>query len=230
MTETSDIRRRVSLSLTEISELSRALSEASTELWHHELAERLAGVVTESQDPAYQATVEAYRKAVDVKDGELEIDDDAEVSMGEDPGAYVMAWTWVDAEDAGVCRSCHAVYDGAGDGFDGECPDCADKTEALREIICERCTDKTTMGASPDGNLCPDCYDLVQNTPDEDFVWLNHYRCSVCEAALPDDEPTTDSVDWTMEWSCKCNDRCPTCNTETEPYESEWIGPDGDEG
>lgn len=26
------------------------------------------------------------------------------------------------------CRTCDAEYDGAGDGYDGECPDCADKT------------------------------------------------------------------------------------------------------
>ena len=35
-------------------------------------------------------------------DGECEIDDDAIVSEGEDHGAYVMGWIWVDAEDAGV--------------------------------------------------------------------------------------------------------------------------------
>lgn len=30
------------------------------------------------------------------KDGHLEIDDNAEISMGEDNGAYVQAWVWVD--------------------------------------------------------------------------------------------------------------------------------------
>jgi hypothetical protein len=29
------------------------------------------------------------------KDGEIEIDDDAGVSRGADPGAYVQAWVWV---------------------------------------------------------------------------------------------------------------------------------------
>ena len=28
-------------------------------------------------------------------DGELEVDENATVSMGEDPGAYVQAWLWV---------------------------------------------------------------------------------------------------------------------------------------
>jgi hypothetical protein len=30
------------------------------------------------------------------KDGELEVDMDAEVSEGDDNGAYVQAWVWVD--------------------------------------------------------------------------------------------------------------------------------------
>lgn len=48
-------------------------------------------------------TEEWYRKAARDqfnKDGELEIDMDAQVSMGADAGAYVQAWVWVD--DPGV--------------------------------------------------------------------------------------------------------------------------------
>lgn len=33
------------------------------------------------------------------KDGELEFDDDAAVSLGADEGAYVMAWVWVSDDD-----------------------------------------------------------------------------------------------------------------------------------
>lgn len=42
-----------------------------------------------------------YREAASKlsKDGELEIDDGAVVSMGDDPGAYVMAWVWVPNEE-----------------------------------------------------------------------------------------------------------------------------------
>lgn len=32
-------------------------------------------------------------------DGDLEFDDGAVVSLGDDPGAYVMAWKWVDESD-----------------------------------------------------------------------------------------------------------------------------------
>ena len=28
---------------------------------------------------------------------------------------------------------------------------------------------------------------------------------------------------WTDEWSCACNDRCPECNAEIEPYASEDL-------
>ena len=44
---------------------------------------------------------DAYRRAAKAqqKDGELEVDDDAVVSMGEDPGAYVQAWIWVPDSD-----------------------------------------------------------------------------------------------------------------------------------
>jgi hypothetical protein len=36
------------------------------------------------------------------RDGELEIDDGAIVSVGDDPGAYVQAWVWVSNEEAGI--------------------------------------------------------------------------------------------------------------------------------
>lgn len=45
-----------------------------------------------------------YLKAAqdNARDGELEIDDNAIVSVSKAPGAYVMAWVWVSAEQAGV--------------------------------------------------------------------------------------------------------------------------------
>jgi hypothetical protein len=39
--------------------------------------------------------------------------------------------------------------------------------------------------------------------------YVNHYCC-------PDD-----GAEWTMTWSCMCDDRCPTCGHEIEPYKSE---------
>ncbi|WP_422451934.1 hypothetical protein [Endozoicomonas sp. ALC066] len=46
-----------------------------------------------------------------------------------------------------------------------------------------------------------------------DFIemdYLNHYEhCG---------------ENWKMTHSCQCNDRCPVCNKEIEPYKSEVIG------
>lgn len=63
------------------------------------------------------------------------------------------------------CRTCNEPYDGAGDGWDGECPDCADITEAARVINCESCGEKTTIGESPDGCSCSDCYNRIEFEP-----------------------------------------------------------------
>lgn len=32
-----------------------------------------------------------------------------------------------------------------------------------------------------------------------------------------------DDTQWDDEWDCMCNDRCPTCNKEIEPYHSEDL-------
>lgn len=34
---------------------------------------------------------------------------------------------------------------------------------------------------------------------------------------------------WESVWSCMCNDKCPVCNHEVEPYESEDIVIDPDD-
>lgn len=52
-------------------------------------------------DPIDKAYIEAARRHFE-NDGVLEIDDNAVVSVGDDPGAYVQAWVWVEAEDAGI--------------------------------------------------------------------------------------------------------------------------------
>lgn len=41
--------------------------------------------------------------------------------------------------------------------------------------------------------------------------FLNKYYCDECK------------IEWWDEWSCMCNDRCPECDWEIEPYESEKL-------
>jgi hypothetical protein len=49
----------------------------------------------------------------------------------------------------------------------------------------------------------------------EQVLWYrNEYFCEEC------------GTEWTDEWSCQCNDRCPTCNLEIEPSESREVKPD----
>lgn len=51
-----------------------------------------------------------------------------------------------------VCRTCLEDYDGYGDGWDGECPDCADQTYNLE--FCKECgEEKDEFGPG----LCPEC-------------------------------------------------------------------------
>lgn len=102
-------------------------------------------------------TAEAYRKAaknLHVSGGTLEIDSNAIVSQSDDGGAYVQSWIWVDDDAAGVCRTCRALYDQYGDGYDGECPDCADKTEHRRELAGAVKNAEETLADALDDTSC----------------------------------------------------------------------------
>lgn len=49
------------------------------------------------------------------------------------------------------------------------------------------------------------------------MAWFNkYYRCS-------------NGHEWQDEWDCLCNDRCPECNEETEPYDHAEIDLDSNE-
>lgn len=50
-------------------------------------------------DPYARAAHKEYHQ-----EGEIEIDDTTVVSEGDDPGAYVLAWVWVDDQAAGIVR------------------------------------------------------------------------------------------------------------------------------
>jgi hypothetical protein len=49
----------------------------------------------------------------------------------------------------------------------------------------------------------------------DEVVWFrNEYHCEECDTS------------WADEWSCQCNDRCPSCDLETEPLDSFEVEPD----
>lgn len=107
------------------------------------LRESLQRKLDESREPARLASDQAYVAAAQTRyndDGTCEVDVGALVSISEDGGAYVMAWVWVDAEDAGICVQCGATNADNGEGYDGMCGNCADKAEvpghqALNQVI-----------------------------------------------------------------------------------------------
>lgn len=97
-----------------------------------DLSLRLRVRHAELDDEATQKRWDAYRKAVVTVDGECECDDNALVSEGDGPGAYVMTWTWVTNGEADLCEECSGSLDD-GEGDNGLCGDCADKAEAMKE-------------------------------------------------------------------------------------------------
>jgi rubrerythrin len=46
----------------------------------------------------------------------------------------------------------------------------------------------------------------------EERLYRNYYRCDACD------------TQWTDTWSCMCDDRCPECDAEHEPYHSDELG------
>ena len=75
-----------------------------------------------------------YREAAQnqSREGDWEVDEDAVVSMGDDPGAYVMAWVWITREESGIpgpCLTCGTQCDD-----EGICPACA-ALEAAQEQL-----------------------------------------------------------------------------------------------
>ena len=64
-----------------------------------------------------------------------------------------------------------------------------------------------------------DLEELTHKEEDE-RQFLNHYRCA--HIGTPD-EGLMRVSEWTDEWSCACNDRCPLCNAEVEPYHSDDL-------
>jgi hypothetical protein len=59
-------------------------------------------------DPYARAAHKEYHQ-----EGEIEIDDTTVVSEGDDPGAYVLAWVWVDDQAAGIVRDEDGKDEGA---------------------------------------------------------------------------------------------------------------------
>lgn len=105
----------INLDPEEIKLIAGALSllkiEAATNL-----KDKLDAKLDESQNQFWQDLFAKYRDAAKdtlSEDGKIEVDDNALVSIGEDPGAYVMVWHW-------VSNAAADIEDSDDDGLDTE--------------------------------------------------------------------------------------------------------------
>ena len=85
-------------------------------------------------------TAEYIQKAKQLyeRDGEIEIDADATVSEGDDPGAYVQAWVWVPSGEAET-----GDEDAGEDGFVMENDGAVIPTNEVISLVRETCTAET---------------------------------------------------------------------------------------
>lgn len=100
-------------------------------------------------DAEIKARYLKYAQDESQRDGEIEFDDDAEVSLSDDGGAYVQGWYWVGAGDADMCseQGCHKSLND-GEGYDGKCGECADEAEP------EEKSDEVTDGSDCETDSC----------------------------------------------------------------------------
>ena len=61
---------------------------------------------------------------------------------------------------------------------------------------------------------CPEYAECkgIRSEPEDLFWFKNRYECGC-------------GTSWDDEWSCACDDECPSCGRDCSPTESEEIGP-----
>ena len=91
--------------------------------------ERIAGYTELNSNP----DAAAYRAAAPQMDGEVETDEDAVISISDDGGAYVMTWSWVGSEDAGLTEPCPHCFSQVRKGEASEGGYCAECTKLLEQ-------------------------------------------------------------------------------------------------
>lgn len=50
-------------------------------------------------------------------------------------------------------------------------------------------------------------------------MYISYYKCPGDWEGRTKHEP----VEWNDTWSCACNDRCPVCDLELEPFDYEEV-------
>lgn len=87
--------------------------------------------------------------------------------------------------------------------------------EGLRKVVVDNAADMIARFNDSDLDASLDRFFVIDKETDseeeEPIKYRNFYKCSEC------------GHEWEDEWSCMCNDRCPDCDAEIEPYKSEEI-------
>ena len=141
-------------------------------------------------------TAEYIQKAKKLyeRDGEIEVDDNAKVSEGSDPGAYVQAWVWVPNPEAETedgepgdppepCQYCGCIEDEDGNcGCQGDETDEESDSENELSDLCDRCHRSGVEIARTDEDgeaVCVDC-----DKEDGEIPRYHENRAVRAEAAL----------------------------------------------
>jgi hypothetical protein len=83
------------------------------------------------------------------------------------------------------------------------------KPQICTEGKCEHFADVSEMDDNEIDELCESLnMDFEVEEEEDKDRYTNHYLCP------------NDSTRWDDNWSCMCNDRCPNCDAEIEPYAS----------
>jgi hypothetical protein len=79
---------------------------------------------TKAPDPRRQQIIELAKQCESEGDLELDDDDRVVISEGDDNGAYVQMWKWVDFSNTPLCKGegSNNGEDGDHDGCDDGCP------------------------------------------------------------------------------------------------------------
>lgn len=115
-----------------------------------------------------------YREAARGRaNDDLEVDQDAVVSPGGDPGAWVQAWIWISDEEAGIeetaeCNRCGETHP-VGVMEDDMCPACVDAEDG--EDGCSECGRQLDEAGDGYDGMCPTCADQAAATDNYPENW-----------------------------------------------------------
>lgn len=87
----------------------------------------------------------------------------------------------------------------------------------IRKVLCKTALElpmavrEQPMNGEPNRTMIYKSISLEPTQVQKVLQFRNHYECP------------NDGTKWSDEWTCRCNDRCPTCDAEIEPHSSDDL-------